>query len=895
MKTKSPSCSDRPAQQRGALNLKRPIFLALIAMMFLARHTEAANLLINPSFEQNSGHVLPIGWTRFAPPNAQTFGNYWVEPPAQSGLVGWKQWGASYLPAPTNNVAGIYQDFSSAPGSTYQAGGWFYTKSTDTLGPDCYVWMEVSFRDAGGNLLALYKSDSFSASVGTDAWFQYQVTNACDVSSPVPTGDPYFTTYAVTGTVSQLVAPIGAKTVRYTYAYLQAGSESGSCYFDSAVLDQVSGAVPPSIGSLFPQNMIFVNPSDGLTFNVSSPSGFTIPSSGIDVTLNGMDISSNLVISGSTSNKNVAYYGLQSNSTYTASITATDSFGLTASANTYFETAWVGIPPILYLWEAEDFDFTNGMYIDFPQLCDAPGNPNCYFGTVGVEGVDEHNLHIGPTHLYRPDDPMGTVISGDYLRKDHVLAGVQDYRLDPFNSGEWVNYTRDWSNATYWVIGRLSTDVSLSGSLTLSTVNPDSSTTDLGTFTIANGKGWTSFENIFLRDTNGNIANVTLNGKTTLRVTSGGNLLPNFFALVAGEIDLPILNNLYPTGAHPFEYTNALSFNVTTIGATFPAGSIKVVVDGSDVSSDLVIAGSSSSNSVAFPGLLPNAVHTAIITITNSLGHGIAVTNAFDTFSQDNFMFEAEDFDYGAGQFVTNWIPDAYDDSIYPRAQAVTNIDFQHSPISGEQFQYRSDGIPQEQAQDYLRDVFVNFGAFDYHLAWFGIGDWANYTRDYPAGTFYIYARSAGLGPYSMDLAQVLRGAGTTNQVTSHLGRWGAVGQGNQTHTWVMLTDDGLAAPALVSLNGATTLRLSTSTGLCYPNYFMLVPASGVSLSAKVSGSSVLVSVPTLAGVTYRVFYRNDLSSGNWTLLTTLLGDGTVKSITDSSTAAQRFYKVVTP
>ena len=45
------------------------------------------------------------------------------------------------------------------------------------------------------------------------------------------------------------------------------------------------------------------------------------------------------------------------------------------------------------------------------------------------------------------------------------------------------------------------------------------------------------------------------------------------------------------------------------------------------------------------------------------------------------------------------------------------------------------------------------------------------------------------------------------------------------------LTDDGLAAPAVVKLNGVTTLRLTTA-GNCNPNYFMLVPASGITLTA---------------------------------------------------------------
>ena len=36
---------------------------------------------------------------------------------------------------------------------------------------------------------------------------------------------------------------------------------------------------------------------------------------------------------------------------------------------------------------------------------------------------------------------------------------------------------------------------------------------------------------------------------------------------------------------------------------------------------------------------MPNAIHTAIIAVTNTLGHGIRVTNQFDTFSEDNLDY----------------------------------------------------------------------------------------------------------------------------------------------------------------------------------------------------------------------------------------------------------------
>src|SRR6266481_9215529 len=147
------------------------------AFMLAPRQSQAANLLINPGFETNqNAHVIPQGWTRFAPPTAQGFGNYWCEGavPAHSGVSYFKEWGACYNT--TNNVAGIYQDFSSAPGSVYTANGWFYTGS-DTLGADCATWFQVEFLGASSNLLALYKSDNFNSGAGLSTWLQYTVNN----------------------------------------------------------------------------------------------------------------------------------------------------------------------------------------------------------------------------------------------------------------------------------------------------------------------------------------------------------------------------------------------------------------------------------------------------------------------------------------------------------------------------------------------------------------------------------------------------------------------------------------------------------------------------------------------------------------------------------------------
>jgi hypothetical protein len=56
-----------------------------------------------------------------------------------------------------------------------------------------------------------------------------------------------------------------------------------------------------------------------------------------------------------------------------------------------------------------------------------------------------------------------------------------------------------------------------------------------------------------------------------------------------------------------------------------------------------------------------------------------------------------------------------------------------------------------------------------------------------------------------------------------------------------------------------------------------------------------VLSFPGQAGVNYRVFYRTNLTAGNWTILTNVLGSGAISSVSDSRTGASRFYKVTAP
>src|SRR5258707_968012 len=87
--------------------------IGLIAStLFLAAVTssQGANLLVNPGFENNIGHVIPNGWTYFSPPTPPGyFGDYFVEAavPPHGGLLYYKQWAALGV----TNASGIYEDF----------------------------------------------------------------------------------------------------------------------------------------------------------------------------------------------------------------------------------------------------------------------------------------------------------------------------------------------------------------------------------------------------------------------------------------------------------------------------------------------------------------------------------------------------------------------------------------------------------------------------------------------------------------------------------------------------------------------------------------------------------------------------------------------------------------
>jgi beta-glucanase (GH16 family) len=214
--------------------------LAVAIGLLFAIVASAADVLTNPGFE------MPglAGWITFGPNNysENTLGI------AHGGTNFCKIYG-SFIGA--QNYTGIYQDNLSAPGAIYSADGWAFTLGSDgggIHGQDA-IWLEVSFRDASYNALALYRSgvvtsNNLARFGGTNTWFDLQITNQCSFTNA---SAPMLLPGTITNSTVSLVAPAGTAYVRYQVVFAQGpDNANGSMYFDDFTLNQTGGAPPPA-------------------------------------------------------------------------------------------------------------------------------------------------------------------------------------------------------------------------------------------------------------------------------------------------------------------------------------------------------------------------------------------------------------------------------------------------------------------------------------------------------------------------------------------------------------------------------------------------------------------------------------------------------------------------
>jgi hypothetical protein len=576
---------------------------------------------------------------------------------------------------------------------------------------------------------------------------------------------------------------------------------------------------------------------------------------------------SGLTVTGSSTNI-TGTCALSSNMVYNVLIQVNDANGVPAIQNLLFDTVTAA-----YTFEAMDWDYGTNQFFNNPQY-------NAYSGLDGVINIDYSGpvpggssdlnrvgLHSEGCHdtprlgwwTLEPDSGIETTnantgaVYTDLVETTNPATG-QPYVDDDVNpsGGAWADYTRNFPAGTYNIYVRAASDGITGteadcGSFYLVTAGQGTasqSTSKIGSYSMPNTTNWQTYVWRPIMDAGGNVARFNANGSPiTLRYTyDAANANQHYYMLMPAPTTpfKPFVSNFQPDGTQPFQFTNEMSFSVvSSVGMS--EGNIVVNVDGAVVSG-LTITGTPTDWNVTFP-VTENAVHTVIVTVTDSFATTSA-TNSFSTFNVNEYTIQTADYDYTdpstlvAGQFFDNPQTNAYES--FGATEGIDEKDDAHSgagyrPISGSgaAFGLNYGGLEFENPSgDYLLPQFASSGDLCYDIGFNDGGNWANYTRHYPAGTYNIWLRAASPNgsPGTVDsssLYLVTNGWGTTNQALSKLGQFNVPNTGGwHTFGWAPLVDAN-GNYIVWTANGSTnTLRLRVDNGGYNSDWLALSPAS---------------------------------------------------------------------
>jgi hypothetical protein len=685
----------------------------------------------------------------------------------------------------------------------------------------------------------------------------------------------------------------GVKTLRVT----ENASDAFNANYYMLVPADTSAQVPPFVTDFQPDGSRLLQMTNQAVFTANSMVGISL--SGVSVILNGVDVSSHLVSLGGDANALQVGIPLEANKLNTAIITLTDSFGSKTFTNK-FDT----FDPNAMVLEAEDYDYTSGglpgQFFDF-------GSPaGAYNGLGSTLDVDEHDdNHAGGSYRAFPPG-LEIEDAGDLPRPAYDGTGLTDHNTGFNDGGNWANYTRTYPAGVYNVYMRAACPGTIPGIsanvATLSRVTGGwgttaQTTTQLGSFNAPHtGAGaWHTFDWAPLVDAGGNLARITLSGTNTLRASvASGGYNANFYIVVPADLTVPTVEGISPDGSTFFQSAGALTFTANS-AAGIDTNNIVVTLNGV-AATNLVFTGTSTRWNVTAP-LQSNSVYTAVITVTTLDGKTVSSTVKFDTFNPANYQLEAEDYDYGGGHFFDGQV------GAYLGLAGMSNIDYVEADPNGVNgsFVYRPVGIPAGTGDVGTSGNRPQFGAgkTNYNIGYFGGGSWVNFTRNYPGGTYNVYARCAeGAAATEATLSVLTSGYGTTNQTASPLGTFFIPLTAWNSWVWTPLLD-GNGNPAKVSFDGAqTTLKLAGVNGFQEVNvdFLMLCPTTPAPvLKTAISSGNLGISFYTQSGYKYQLQYKDNLTDANWTPVgSPVTGNDAIQSVPDptSGSAGQRFYRV---
>jgi hypothetical protein len=378
----------------------------------------------------------------------------------------------------------------------------------------------------------------------------------------------------------------------------------------ATVLPPVLLNVTPAVGAAF------VDPSAvGVSFQVFSPfSG--VATNGITLNLNGVAQSNGLTFSGSATDWVVnTTTPLQTNATYTGSISVTDLSGNTTTLPLSFNT-WS--QNLLFI-EAEDYNFYGGNFIP-NSVPDEYGAAQDGLGAlstnaIAFSGVDAFKplAPDGGANDYRPQDSgrVDVLTNADMPRPIYAEQDLPDYSLVSIEANEWEDYTRVFSNLACVIYGRMS-PVSGGGAMLLEELAAPSATNSsqplaaLGTLVCPpNTTNPAAYANIPLTDFFGNPVILQLNGTNTLRAASlsgGYDLNYLLFLPTTNSAPLrPYLASGYPSpGQTNVAPDLTVTFTIANRASAVEASSIRLFLNDAEVTGAITLSNNAAGTTVSY-------------------------------------------------------------------------------------------------------------------------------------------------------------------------------------------------------------------------------------------------------------------------------------------------------
>ncbi len=352
--------------------------------------------------------------------------------------------------------------------------------------------------------------------------------------------------------------------------------------------------------------------SGGISFVARTYTTNVINAVATKLRLNGVDVSRQLELSSNGPNVSGGLPGsaLNPNTVYSGQIEVEDMTGLKKSTNTFwfdtFTDAYLASAQVKII-EAEDYNYSNGVYQLDPIVISGPnrygdpvgGNGMGYFDLHGLEGVDYHDRRTAPEapwgaefrqfdpvglsqgmypEIQDANDPWGETRYSDYVRSAYATNNMLEFVVHRTEPGEWLNYTRAFDPSRYnaWLrVASLGSSEVLLGQVTSNPTLPGQSVVNLGKFAIPNQFVRYNYRYLPLVDDSGSPVALDLSGTMTLRLTLAGTpgqdndkLAINYLLLV------PVAVRLFssPTAAGPY---------VEEPGAVVDAGNRMITVPAS--------------------------------------------------------------------------------------------------------------------------------------------------------------------------------------------------------------------------------------------------------------------------------------------------------------------------